>query len=323
MNTFPVTGYARTAYFIPMLKEHGLSRSWLYKIRHELELRSLTCGDFLPVDIMTMKLATASKSSPHIFRILERGWTMLTAKRMTNLISTSSQGKWAHYFGAYRDRSRILIRDVTDLYALRPRYQFFMELQERLRGTLHDTEYRSLLDVLHDVSRKVKICLQASAQDPQTVMQIMQKNALALFYHMADTILYGKSPEDALLDSLRSCPNDTVDSPNEDLHMEQIELAADESVNVEQEATFNTFLDKQTRELEKKLLLLRLAGPTLGSDPEQEVQLDIAIFRLAVQGFGDADIVRSLKLPVTRQALALRRKRIMLEAQSLFAELLT
>ncbi len=325
--------------FYPIVEQHGLSKWWLYKQLSRLSFglkrgvlpsgRS-TSSMLIPFDeVMHLVLCASKKKS--IENIIHLAWTVVYGKRMT-YIASKSHGTWQRHYAIPRDKGRIAIADPEDLFALRPRFLFFKDNLDELERVIAPRYYRKLAAFLDDTERKARKFI-----GKQSKSQAMQ-NKLAHcdyeeFYHlMLDAMIYGAAEETAFAEALKKVPKRSdKGSSKEYLTANEgaIENFAESTVNA-QDTSYAMDFEKLRRSFGELLLRERITAmkprkdrpPSDGEEVARALAAeDMAILDCVLEGLTDEEILTRLGLSCTRQALCMRRARIMELAKGHFLPL--
>ena len=326
--------------FYPIVEEHGLSKWWIYKQLRKLSFgykrgvlpsgRS-TSSALIPYDEMMHLVLCASKKKS-IENIVHMAWTVVYGRRMT-YIASRSHGNWQRHYAIQRNKGRIAIGDPEDLFALQPRFLFFKDNLEELEMVMAPRYYRKLVAFLNEAETKAKQYI-GKASKSQAVQQKLVNIDYEQFYQlMLDAMVYGTSEELAFAQALKNTPKRSdKGSSKEFLTVTEgaIENFSEAGAPTNQ-SPFKMDFEKLRRSFAEQLLQERMTNikarkKRLTCDDETRAcslaAEDMAILDFVIDGLTDIEILHKLNLTCTRQALTMRRSRIMDLAKEHFIPLM-
>ena len=326
--------------FYPIVEEHGLSKWWIYKQLRKLSFgykrgvlpsgRS-TSSALIPYGEMMHLILCASKKKS-IENIIHMAWTVVYGRRMTH-IASRSHGNWQRHYAIQRSKGRIAIGDPEDLFALQPRFLFFKDNLEELEMVMAPKYYRKLVTFLTAAETKTKQYI-SKASKSQVVQQKLVNIDYEQFYLlMLDAMVYGTSEELAFTQALKNTPKRSDKGSSKEFITSTegaIENFSEVGVPKDQ-SPFKMDFEKLRRSFAEQLLQERMENikarkkrltPGDESTACSLAAEDMAILDFVIDGLTDIEILNKLNLTCTRQALTMRRSRIMTLAKEHFIPLM-
>lgn len=315
--------------FYPIVERHGLSKWWIYKQLSKLSYglkrgvlpsgRS-TSSSLVPYEEMMHLILCASKKKS-IESIIHLAWTVIYGRRMTH-IASRSHGNWQRHYSILRNKGRIAIATPDDFFALRPTFLFFKDNIVELEAVMAPSHYRALLHYLDSTERKAQRYISKLSKS-HTIQQKLANLDYEQFYHlMLDGVIYGTSEELAFNQALKDTPKRSDKGSGKEFITSTegaIENFAECGAS-ESHVPFKIDFEKLRRSFGELLLKDRLSniknkkGRLTEADEKTACSLaaeDMAILDFVIDGCTDAEIVNRLDLACTRQAMTMRRSRVM------------
>lgn len=323
--------------FIPLAEEHGLSRAWLYRQLPKLSLcykKGMRSAPGVPTsslvvqhdELLNMILSHSRK--PSIVPLLTLAWSVPFARRMTHLV-LQSKGKWSRHYSTPRDKGRIIVSVPEDLFALNPRYSFYIDYREEIEKVLPNDCIVRMSRFFDTIHKEAADYVNAQLMDTAIAHQIMNVNYEEFFNLILDGLTYGSSKQEAFKKALQNAPRHFDAISSKEVAAEGIESFSDGEL-FEAASSFDMDCQKLMEQFRKALedrqtakLLRKVKSPS----PEQfaaakaKAEEEFKIMELYFQGASDAEIIEKLDLGVARQTLAEKRTRINQLAQEIFAPL--
>lgn len=330
-------GFVEIVTFYETVREHGLSKSWLYSQKRKLStlyegVRSGVALPFysclVPYEEM-MSLILRSSKKPNIQSIISLCWTVAMAKRFTYLV-TLSKGNWGRHYNVSRDKGRIVFTEPHDFFALRPRFQFFKDYSAQMEPVFSPSFYKRLLHYLNLTEESAKKHIKVQAYELRTQTRIFALNYEEFFNIMLDLLIYGHSMEYSFSHALDNAPKNSDAGSSKEMNTSVsggIEWFVGEC-DAHAEATFQYDFKKLTARLKTALYqhrMEKLKGKSSTAEEvhqiQKHVEQDMEIFELAMEGASDPEILEKMGFSFSRQALTSRRHRILDIAKTVFADL--
>lgn len=332
-----MNGFVEIMSFYEIVREHGLSKSWLYSqkrnlsalyegVRSGVSLPFYSC--LVPYEEM-MSLILRSSKKPNIQSIISLCWTVVMARRFTYLV-TLSKGNWGKHYNAARDKGRIVFTEPHEFFALRPRFQYFKDYAAQMEPVFTPPFYKRLLRYLELTEESAKKHINVQTYEPSIQNRIFALNYEEFFNIMLDLLIYGHSMEFAFSNALDNAPKSSDAGSTKEMNTSVsggIEWFMGD-YDPHADATFQYDFKNLTARM-KTALYKEKVGKFKGkllSDEEKrqvlaQVEQDMEIFELAMEGASDPEILNKMGFSHSRQALTSRRHRIMAVAKTVFADL--
>jgi len=337
MGQVCMDGFVEIISFYETVREHGLSKSWLYSQKRNLSalyegVRSGVARPFhsclVPYEEM-MSLILRSSRKPNIQSIISLCWTVVMARRFTYLV-TLSKGNWGGHYNAARDKGRIVFTEPHEFFALRPRFQYFKDYADQMEPVFSPPFYKRLLRYLELTEESAKKHIKVQAYDPHIQNRIFALNYEEFFNIMLDLLIYGHTMEFAFSNALHNAPKSSDAGSAKEMNTSVsggIEwFVGDHDPHAE--AMFQYDFKNLTARLKTALYEERaekFKGKVAGIEEKRQilthVEQDMEIFELAMEGASDPEILNKMGFPCSRQALTSRRHRILNVAKIVFADL--
>lgn len=326
--------------FYPVVKQHGLSKWWIYKQlpklsfglkRGVLPSGRATSSALVPYEEMMHLIYCASKKKS-IENLIYLAWTVVYGKRMTYLASRS-HGNWQRHYAVQRSKGRIAIADPEDLFALRPRFLFFLDNIHVLESVMAPSHHAQLVEFMEKTEIRCKHYIQKQSKQPAVQTKLVNIDYEQFYQFMLDKVMYGVSEEAAFRHALQQAPKRSDKGSSKEFltkneggieHFSENQTRAGHS-------SFKMDYEKLRRSFAELLLQERVhsigqrKGRITKDDEAAAFELaaqDMAILEYVFEGLTDAEIVERLELACTRQALSMRRARIMELAKEHFIPLI-
>lgn len=325
--------------FYPIVEKHGLSKWWLYKQLSRISLGvkrgvlpsgRCTSSMLIPYDEMMHLILCASKKKS-IENLIHLAWTVVYGKRMT-YIASKSHGTWQRHYATQRDKGRIAIAAPEDLFALRPRFLFFKDNLNDLEVVMAPRYYRQLVAYLDDTERKVRKFIGKQSKSQAIQNRLIRCDYEEFYQLMLDGMIYGASEETAFAEALKSASKRSDKGSGKEF-LTATEGAIEhfaETGMYSQDTSYKIDFEKLRRSFSEILLRERLASlrqrkaRSTANDENAVCKLaaeDMAILECVLEGLTDEEICIRLGVTCTRQALSMRRARIMELARTHFLPL--
>ena len=323
--------------FYPVVKEHGLSKWWIYKQLRKLSFgfkrgvlpsgRSTSSALIPHGEMMHLILCASKKKS--VEKIIHLAWTVVYGRRMTH-IASRSHGTWQRHYAIPRSKSRIAIGEPVDLFALRPRFLFFKDNLGELEAVMAPKYYRKLVAFLDSTESRARQCI-AQKSKTHVVQQKLVNIDYEQFYQLLlDAMLYGTTAEEALELTLRAAPK-LSDKGSAKEFLTATEGAIENFAEAEATAISSSFkMDfENLRErfaehlFQERMSAVKARKRQLARADENKARSlaaeDMEILDCVLEGLTDLEILERLNLTCTRQAIVARRKHILNLAREHFA----
>lgn len=322
--------------FYPVVKQHGLSKWWIYKqlpkLSHGLKRgispsgRS-TSSALVPYDEMMHLIYCASKKKS-IENIIHLAWTVVYGKRMTFLASRS-HGNWQRHYAVQRSKGRIAIADPEDLFALKPRFLFFKDNMSALEAVMAPSHYAKLVEFLDKIQAIARKYVKQQSRVAAIQNRLINADYEQFFQLMLDALIYGVSEDAAFKSALKHAPKRSDKGSSKEF-LTSTEGGIEHFSGpqpMSADTPFKMDFEKLKRSFAEVLLQERIynicqrKGRVTKEDEVAALELaaqDMAILDYVLEGLTDAEIVERLELSCTRQAISIRRARIMELAQEHF-----
>ena len=330
-------GFVEIVTFYETVREHGLSKSWLYSQKRNLTAlyEGVRSGVALPVysclvpyeEMMSLILRSSKK--PNIQSIISLCWTVIMARRFTYLV-TLSKGNWAKHYSVARDKGRIVFTEPHEFFALRPRFQYFKDYAEHMEPAFSPTFYKRFRRYLELTEESAQKHIKVQAYEPCIQDRIFTLNYEEFYNILLDFLLYGNSMESAFLHALDNAPKSSDAGSTKEMNTSVsggIEWFVSDG-DQHADATFEYDFKNLTARLKMALYEERaekLKGKAPGAEEKRQalahVEQDMEIFELAMEGASDPEILTKMGFSCSRQALTSRRHRILSVAKKVFADL--
>jgi len=324
--------------FYPIVKEHGLSKWWLYKKLRRLSWglkrgvqadgRSTSCS-LVPYEEMMELILRASKKRS-IDTIMYRIWTIVFGRRMTH-IASKSHGSWQKHYSIQRSKGRITISTPEHLFALRPRAAFFFDNLDDLDSVVSPDNFLLLKNFLLKIRCSAKKYLDRQCKNQVVLTKISDVDYEQFYQLFLDGLLYGENVDIAFRRALSKAPKRSdKGSSKEFLTYEEggIERYGE---SLPETAPLKMDYEKLRKKFAERLLLERLealrarkGGRFSSADEKKACSLaaeDMVILDYVIEGLTDSEIHARLQLKCTRQSLSMRRAKIMDLAKEHFSPL--
>lgn len=326
--------------FYPILEEHGLSKWWIYKQLSKLSFGlkrgvlpsgRATSSALIPYEEMMHLILCASKKKS-IENIIHMAWTVVYGRRMTHLASRS-HGNWQRHYALQRNKGRIAIGVPEDLFALQPRFLFFKDNLDELGAVMAPGHYKKLIDFLNGIEKKAQAFINKQSKSAMIQHRLVNVDYEQFYQLMLDALLYGVSEETAFKQALQKAPKRSDKGSSKEFLTSTeggIEHFSGGNTRSDQ-APFKMDFKKLKRSFAELLLQERISSlkqrkKRLTKEDENAAcslaAEDMAILDFVIEGLTDAEVVLRLNLSCTRQALSMRRSRIMELAKSHFIPLM-
>lgn len=329
--------------FYPVVEEHGLSKWWIYKQisklsccikRGVLPSGRSTSSSLVPYEEMMHLILCASKKRS-IKNIIHLAWTVIYGRRMTYLAS-KSHGNWQRHYSVQRNKGRIAIATPEDLFALRPRFMFFADNLDELETVIAPTHFRKLRQYLETTEAKAKQYIARQSKSAAIQNKLVNIDYEQFYQLMLDAMLYEGSEELAFANALKLTPKRSDKGSSKEFittNEGAIEHFAEAGTGPGAAPGLSSFkmdYEKLKRSFSKQLLKERInsvmsrKGRVTPDDESTACTLaaeDMAILDFVIEGLTDVEILSKLNLTCTRQALTIRRTRILELAQEHFIPL--
>lgn len=290
---------------------HGLSERWL-KARKNI----FTSSRQVDADALDLVVYSSSKKAT-VLKPLAKEWNDYTARLITkNAVKSKSQSLWGKHFDATRDSSRVSVKTLGELIRLQPRSAFFTDYLEDFKNTLSLGTYSTLQATLKGTEQKVRHFLKGKVADPAARAAIVQKDYEDLYTRMLDAVnLLGQPVAAAYSKALN---NARTNDSSEEGSAKEVPLYYPEHVCGEEPSMEELLSSKQTMQRLDTLyatIKMRFANSRNGAERSQ---IAIAIFKEAIHGATDNEIIEKLGLRCTRQRVQQIRAVVMQIAQDIF-----
>lgn len=326
--------------FYPIVAEHGLSKWWIYKKlsklsyglkRGVLSSGRATSSALIPYEEMMHLIWCASKKKS-VENIIHMAWSVIYGRRMTHLASRS-HGNWQRHYAIQRNKGRIAIATPEDLFALQPRFLFFKDNIEELATIMAPMYHKKLINLLNLIEKNAQKFIASQSKLPAIQQKLVQVDYEQFYQLMLDSMLYGASSETAFTIALSKVPKRSDKGSSKEFLTSNeggIEHFSGTSTKSEH-SPFKMDFEKLKRSFAERLLQERMTSlkqrkKHLTSKDEHSVCAlaaeDMAILDYVIEGLTDAEILTRLNLGCTRQALTMRRTRIMDLAKTHFIPLM-
>lgn len=329
--------WAQIKDFISIADEHGLSRAWLYRQLAKFSLcykKGMRSAPGAPTfalivqddELLNLILANSRKSS--VVPLLTLAWSIPFARRMTHLV-LQSKGQWSRHYSTPRDKGRIIVSIPEDLFALNPRYSFYIDYLDEIEKVLPNDFIVKLRRFFEKTYKDAVDYVNMLLTDKVIAYQIMNVNYEEFFSLILDELTYGAGKEDAFKKALQSAPKHFDTTSSKEVAAEGMEWFSDGEY-FENSASFDMDFQKLMRQFKETLLerqMAKLSRKTRVPTPEQvataktKAEEEFKIMELYFHGASDAEIIEKLDLGIARQTLAEKRTRINQLAQEIFAPL--
>ncbi len=278
-----------------------------------------------------MHLILCASKKKSIENIIHLAWTVVYGKRMTYLAS-KSHGTWQRHYAIQRDKGRIAIAEPEDLFALRPRFLFFKDNLDELETVMAPVHHRKLATYLDDTERKARKFITKQSKSQAVQNKLVNCDYEEFYQLMLDAMIYGASEEAAFAGALKAVAKRSDKGSSKEF-LTTTEGAIEhfaETGAVSQDTSFKMDFEKLRRSFAELLLRERLANlrrrkARPSADDESAACTlaaeDMAILDSVIAGRIDAEILDLLGLTCTRQALSMRRARIIELAKEHFIPL--
>lgn len=329
--------------FYPVVEEHGLSKWWIYK-----QLSKLSCcikrgvlpsgrstsSSLVPYEELMHLILCASKKRS-IENIIHLAWTVIYGRRMTYLASRS-HGNWQRHYSVQRKKGRIAIATPEDLFALRPRFMFFADNFDELETVMAPAHFRKIRQYLEDTEAKAKKYIARQSKTAVIQNKLVNIDYEQFYQLMLDAMIYGDSEELAFTEALKHTPKRSDKGSSKEFitsnegAIEHFAEAGTEPGAGPGLSLFKMDYEKLKRSFSERLLKERISsvmsrkGRVTPDDENTACTLaaeDMAILDFVIEGLTDMEILSKLNLSCTRQALTMRRARILELAQEHFISL--
>ena len=330
-------GFVEIVTFYETVREHGLSKSWLYSQKRNLSalyegVRSGVALPFysclVPYEEM-MSLILRSSKKPNIQSIISLCWTAVMARRLTYLV-TLSKGNWGKHYNVARDKGRIVFTEPHEFFALRPRYQYFKDYAAQMEPVFSPPFHKRLLYYLELTEKSAKKHINVQAYEPRIQNRIFVLNYEEFFNTMLDLLIYGHSMDFAFTKALDNAPKASDAGSAKEMNTSVsggIEWFVGD-YDPHAHATFQYDFKNLTARLKTALYEERMekfkGKASTGEEKRQilaHVEQDMEIFELTMEGASDPEILTKMGFSCSRQALTSRRHRILGVAKTVFADL--
>ena len=330
-------GFVEIITFYETVREHGLSKSWLYSQKRNLSVlyEKVRAGAALPFysclvphDEM-MSLILRSSKTPNIQSIICLCWTIALAKRFTHLV-TLSKGNWSRHYSVPRDKGRIVFTEPHEFFALKPRFQFFRDYTPNMEPVFSGPFHKRFVKYLDLTEDSAKKHIRLQVHEARIQAKIFTLNYEEFFNIMLDSLIYGSTMKTSFQYALENAPKNSDAGSVKEVNTSisgGIEWFSGDH-DPQADAAFEYDLRKLTALMEKALLdekIGKTKGKTLSREEMKEtlaqVDQDMEIFELAMEGASDPEILEKMKFSCSRQALTSRRHRILKVAKTVFADL--